>query len=177
MSRVETSWRFISTEQLKQLVGILSTTTGVYEIRITADKEGPQIRFRHDEGLDVKALEFKDEPTIWRNRVMELQLRTYTTRSLREGVVFGWEVFRERQRWATHVCVWDRDAFYKELFGNAAWIDAPAYFDEVYGLTVVPLGGSSGEAVLPQGRVVMCGGRRFQGVVDDADFGLVLERK
>lgn len=176
MSRIETSWRFVNVERLKQLVGLLSTTSGVYELRITVDKQGPQIHFKHDEGLDVKALEFPDEPALWRNRVMELELRPYSCRSLREAIVFGWEVFRERQRWATHLCVWDRNGFYRELFNNAAWIDIPAYFDDVYGMGVVPLGGSSGEAVLPQGRVVMCGGRRFQGVVDDADFGLILER-
>lgn len=176
MSRIETTWRFLNGEQLVSMVRTLSSTSGVYEIRITADGSGPALTFRHEEGLDLRSLELPNEPALWRQRVMDLQLRPYTAKSLLECVVFGWQAFRERQRWATHLCVWDREDFYREMFANAPWSDIPLYFDEVYGMELVELGASSGESTLPKGRVVMAGGRRFRGTVDDADYGLILER-
>jgi len=171
MDRTESTWRYHNMETLLHVVGILSRTSGVFSIRVLPGK----VVFDHDRGLDVKALEFPDEPTFWDQRMKQLHLRTYQAKSLRECLVFGWEEFRKRQRFATHLCVRDRDDFYRELFGDAAWTDVPRYFDEVYGMDVVELGADS-DGALPKGTVVMCGGRRFRGTVDDSDFGLILKR-
>jgi len=152
------------------MVDRLTRTSGVREVKILPRS----VRFLHDDGLDLRPVSFPDEPSVWSARLGQVEMLTYRAPRLLECIVGGWQEFRRQERFATHVCAWSRDGFYAELFPHEAWTAVPRYFDDVFGLGVVEV--SAGAGSLPRGVVVMCGGRRLHGAVDDADFGLLLRR-
>lgn len=162
---------FSSLAELHSSIEVLARTPGVREMRISGGKPG-RITYEHADGRPP-SFESESVPDSmpWAQRILGLELRTYTARTLLEGVVHGWSAFRDLGRYPTHVCVWSVRGMMTELFPAARWAGEPALREDLFGMEVVEL-----EEKFNRGTVVICGGRLIGGRAQDADFGLTIVR-
>lgn len=164
------TWRFGSSQELLRVVDLLSRTKGIVSIQILPGR----IVFQSQPWVkSVDLLPQPEEPITWEDKLSTIELLPYSTRTLFEGVVFGWIELRKRHRYPTHICVWDHESFYDELFPGSEWPHEQDYFHSIYGMEVVPM---KEEAEFTKGTVILCGGKVQGGGVAEVDLGLVLRR-
>lgn len=169
MPLVTGEWRYSTPQDLLQTIEILSKTRGVVDIRILKGRVVFQTQPWAKPDLLPEPL---DAPT-WAEKLGQIDLRAYKAKSLLEGVIFGWTEFRKLRRYATHICVWDHQILYAELFPDAAWPHEQGYFDTLYGLTIVEM---RAEVAYTKGTVILCGGSVIDGGLENLDTGLVIRR-
>ena len=162
------TWTYTSSEDLLRVIDVLMRTKGVLSINVLPG----HIVYRHQPWAQINLARPIDEPLTLREKLEAIDLSYYDCESLIEGVIFGWEQLRKRARHPSHVCVWDRTKFYKELFPESSWPFEVSFIDDLYGMQVVELDGEANE-----GTVILLGSRVANSAsYEDVDLGLLVRR-
>lgn len=155
---------------LMRVLDVLTRTRGVLNFHVS----NGGVSYTHQPWAEVDLLPPPPDilATSWEDQLGRIDLQSYDTGGLLEGVVHGWDVMRRKFRYSTHLCVWSRREFLRAAFPGSSWIEDTDLDEEVYGMQLVDMGG-----VLSEGVVILCGGRVFGGDIDRVDMGLVIRRK
>lgn len=169
MPAITGTYRITTLSDIHRVLDILIRTKGVLSVQVLPGR----VVYQTQPFAKVDLIPDPGEPTTWADMFSTADLRTYRADSLFEGVIFGWIELRKSNRHPTHLCAWDREVLFEEMFPGASWPHELNYFDKVFGLEIVEL---KAEMDFSKGTVILCGGHVLDGGVEDIDTGLVIRR-
>lgn len=169
MAAITGTYHITTLEDLHRALDILIRTKGVLSVQILPGR----VVYQTQPWAKVDLIPEPGEPATWSDKFATADLRLYKADSLLEGVLFGWVELRKLNRYPTHLCAWDRESLFTEMFPGATWPFELNYFDKLFGLEIMEL---KSEVDFTKGTVILCGGYVLDGGMEDINMGLVIRR-
>lgn len=169
MAAITGTYHITTHSDLIRVLDLLVRTKGVLSVQVLPGR----VIYQCQPWAKVDLLPDPGDPVTWADKLATADLRSYSADSLLEGVIYGWVELRKLHRYPTHLCAWDRESLFSELFPGASWPYELTFHDKLFGLEIVEL---KSEVDFTKGTVILCGGHVLDGGMNEINMGLVIRR-